>query len=77
VDAIDIVVDGETIDTIAILPGDADPQNPAVRFEKDVAVPVAAGGSYVIVAAYGDSSLEPVHPGRMPFGVTNPIFLLP
>jgi hypothetical protein len=73
--ALDVVVDGQTIDTIAIAPGDADPQNPTVRFEKDVQVPVAASGSYVIVAAYGDQALEPVHPGRVPFGVTNPIFL--
>jgi hypothetical protein len=42
-----------------------------------VTVPVASGGSYVIVAAYGDQPLEPVHPGRIPFGVTNPIFLKP
>jgi hypothetical protein len=76
VDAIDVVVDGETVDTIAIAPGDADPANPTVRFEKDLTINVAPGkGSYVIVAAYGDSPMEPVHPGRIPFGVTNPIFL--
>jgi hypothetical protein len=76
VDAIDLVVDGATVDTIAIAPGDADPAHPAVRFEKDLSIDVAPGkGSYVIVAAYGDSPMEPVHPGRIPFGVTNPIFL--
>jgi hypothetical protein len=76
VDAIDLVVDGVTVDTIAIAPGDADPANPAVRFEKDFTIDVAPGkGSYVIVAAYGDSPMEPVQPGRVPFGVTNPIFL--
>jgi hypothetical protein len=31
----------------------------------------------VIIAARGDAALEPVHPGRLPFGVTNPIFLQP
>ena len=31
--------------------------------------------SYAIFAAYGSAALEPVHPGRIPFGVTNPIFL--
>ena len=36
---------------------------------------VAATGSYVIVSAYGDASLDPVHRRRTPFGVTNPIFL--
>lgn len=75
VDALDVVVDGVTVDTIDILPGDADPAHPNVRFEEDVTVDVASAGSYVIVAAYGDSALEPVHRSRLPFGVTNPIWL--
>ena len=32
-------------------------------------------GSFVVIAAYASGTLEPVHPGRAPFGVTNPIFL--
>lgn len=78
VDALEIVVDGETVDTIEILPGDApDPvARPQLRMERDVEIDVADGpGTYVIVAAYGDSALEPVHRGRIPFGVTNPIFV--
>ncbi|HUH02021.1 MAG TPA: CehA/McbA family metallohydrolase [Kofleriaceae bacterium] len=76
VDWIEIVVDGETVDTIAILPQDADPGEPTIRFDAPIAIQVAPGaGSYVIVAAYGDEALEPVHPGRQPFAVTNPIFL--
>ena len=76
VDAIDVVVDGQTVDTIAIAPSDANPANPVIRFEKDIEINVAPEkGSYVVVAAYGDAPLEPVHPGRVPFGVTNPIFL--
>lgn len=77
VDWIDIVVDGEVVDTIGVLPGDADPTRPAIRYQADIPIQVAPGfGSYVIVAAYGDAPLEPVHPGRIPFGVTNPIFLM-
>jgi hypothetical protein len=30
-----------------------------------------------VIAAYGDTTLEPVHRGRKPFGVTNPIFVSP
>ena len=76
VDAIDVVVDGVIVATIPITANDADPLNPAVRYDADFAVNVAGGmGSYVIVAAYGNSSLGPVHPGDTPFGVTNPIFL--
>ncbi len=76
VDAIDVVVDGVTVDTIEILPGDADTENPVIRFDREIEVDVAGGdGSYVIFAVYGDSALEPVLRGQMPFGVTNPIFL--
>lgn len=77
VDAFDVVVDGETVDTIPIMPEDANPDDPATRWAGVVEVATAAAGSFVVVAAYGDSALEPVHPGRMPFGVTNPIFVEP
>jgi hypothetical protein len=76
VDAIEVIVDGRS-ETIDVLPSDAtDPLRPWVRFERDLAVDVAEGrGSYVVVAAYGDRTLEPVHPGRVAFGVANPVFL--
>ena len=77
VDAIDVVVDGAIVETIEILPGDADPLEPTTRLDATIPVDVATAGSYVIVAAYGDMTLEPVHRGRTPFGVTNPIFLAP
>lgn len=77
VDWIEVVVDGQTVDTIGVLPGDADPGNPAIRFQADIPIQVAGGfGSYVIVAAYGEGTLDPVHPGRRPFGVSNPIFMM-
>jgi hypothetical protein len=68
VDAIDIVVDGAIVDTIALSGNDV------VRYDDTVRVTVAPG-SFVVVAAYGDRTLEPVHPGKIPFGVTNPIFI--
>ncbi len=77
VDWIEVVVDGATFDTIAVLPEDADIDEPVIRYTTDLTIPVAATGSYVIVAAWGNSNLDPVHPGRQPFGVTNPIFLTP
>jgi hypothetical protein len=75
VDAFDVVVDGVIRETIEILPADRDPMHPEVRFDRDVQVDVAAMNGYVVIAAYGDRALEPVHPGRIPFGVSNPIFL--
>jgi hypothetical protein len=77
VDAIDVVVDGETVDTIPVMPGDADPTNPAIRWRGQVPVQVRAAGGFVVIAAYAQRTLEPVHPGRTPFGVTNPIFVTP
>ncbi len=75
VDFLDVVVDGQTVETIAILPADTDPENAVIRFDRELTVNVTGPASYVLFAAYGDAALEPVHPGRLPFGVTNPIFL--
>ncbi|MBV8761856.1 MAG: CehA/McbA family metallohydrolase [Deltaproteobacteria bacterium] len=77
VSSIDVVVDGTTVDTIPVMPGDADPQNPAIRWHGQVPVMVRASGGFVVIAASGTQPLEPVHPGEKPFGVTNPIFVTP
>ena len=76
VDAIDVVVDGQTVDTIPIMPGDADPGDATIRYNKTVTIQTAATGGFVVIAAYGNAPLEPVH-ARTPFGVTNPIFVTP
>jgi hypothetical protein len=77
VTSIDVVVDGQTVDTIPIMPGDRDPTDPTVRYHKPITVQTAATGGFVVFAAFGTKPLEPVHPGRIPFGVTNPIFVAP
>lgn len=51
-----------------------DPMNNTIRYRGEINVPVAANGSYVIVAAQG-GELVPLFPGKQAFGVTNPIFL--
>jgi hypothetical protein len=57
------------------------------RFSESVEVPV--GADWVVFHARGEydptirnrdeqtQTLDPVHPGRLPFGVTNPIFFAP
>src|SRR5690606_8275412 len=75
VDAIDVVVDGEIVDTITVMPGDADVNNPTIRWQGRVPVQVRASGGFVVIAAYAAAALEPVHRGRIPFGVTNPIYV--
>ena len=77
VDNIDVVVDGTVVDTIPVMPGDADPTNPAIRWRGQVPVTVRATGGFVVIAAYAARALDPIHPGRKPFGVTNPIFVTP
>jgi hypothetical protein len=76
VTSLEVIVDGETTETIGILPGDADPGS-AVRWHGLVDVQTRATGGFVVIAAYGAKPLEPVHPGRIPFGVTEPIFVVP
>ena len=77
VTTLEVIVDGHTVDTIPIMPGDADPQNPVMRYHGSVPVTVQATGGFVIVAAYGAQTLDPVHPGHQPFGVAEPIFVTP
>jgi hypothetical protein len=77
VDAIEVIVDGVTVDTILVMPSDADPGNPVIRYKAQVPVQVQATGGFVVIAAYGGTGLAPVHPGKIPFGVANPIFVVP
>jgi len=77
VTALEIIVDGETTDVIPITAADADKTNPVIRWRGQVPVQTRATGGFVVIAAYGDQALEPVHPGKMPFGVTEPIFIIP
>ena len=66
----------EFLRSIAVMPGDAVPDT-AIRWRGQVPVQVRATGGYVVIAAHAQRALEPVHPGRIPFGVTNPIFVVP
>jgi hypothetical protein len=75
-DRLEIIANGMVAQTIMLDDSRRDPMNPTVRYRGDVMIPVPATGAWVIAAARG-AALEPVHPGRNAFGVTNPIFLRP
>lgn len=45
-----------------------------VRLDETIEAPIASSGSFVVLVASGDEELEPVHRGRVPFAVSNPIF---
>ncbi len=74
VDRLRVFVDGALVSTAPIGPDDGDPLDAAVRLRATLDVSIAPGGSFVYVVADGEDDLEPVYPGRRPFGVTNPIF---
>lgn len=66
---LEVYVDGELSETITLGAGDG-----VLRFDEDVEVAIDGSGSWVVFHARGEMPLDPVHPGRMPFGVTMPIF---
>jgi hypothetical protein len=75
-DRVELLVDGRSVETRpAAAFGATDPRDPSVRFRGTFEVPVAAGGSWAIVAAHGDRPLDPVYFRKHPFGVANPVFL--
>ena len=77
VDTLRVYVNGVLSETITLDGSTVDPLNPAERFDADVAVPTGGTAAWVVFVAAGDTDLAPVHPRRMPFGVTNPIFFEP
>lgn len=75
---LEVIVDGELVETIpipAVDPSSCDAERFSATGAMGLEVPVAATGSWVVFHASGDMDLSPVHPGRMPFAVSNPVFL--
>lgn len=71
---LEVYVDGALHETIPITA--ADGGEGAIRLQASgVEVPVAASGSWVVFHAAIEGDLSPVHPGRRPFAVSNPVFL--
>ena len=72
--SLEVIVDGVTTQT---LPLEALPSTvPGKRYEAtiDVAPSQSSARHWVVFHAKGEGDLAPVHPGRKPFAVTNPIF---
>jgi hypothetical protein len=73
---LEVIVDGTTVETIPITEADRDPTDPTVRLRATgVSVPVDASGSWAVFHVGSDEDLAPLHPGRAPFAVSNPVFL--
>ncbi len=78
VDRLRVFVNGEQTHERMIGEDEIDPLIPTTRFDEDLelALPMTES-SWVIVVVSGPGDLSPVHPGRRPFGVTNPVFFQP
>lgn len=74
VDQLEVFVDGMTTELIPILPADTDPADTTVRLRATLQVDVAAGGSFVVLHASGNTEPDIAY-GGLPFAVTNPMFL--
>lgn len=71
---LEIIVDGETVSTEPLLPIGA---TKAKRYANQVEVSFdpQKPRSFVVFHAKGQGDLAPLHPGRRPFAVSNPVFL--
>jgi hypothetical protein len=71
---LEVIVDGVTLMTEPLAPLGA---GPGKKFVNTLSVPVASAGSWVVFHAKGTGDLSPLHPGRHPFAVSNPVFVKP
>jgi hypothetical protein len=71
-ETVEIIVNGETVGTEPLLPIGA---GPGKAFSNLVTVTLPAGErAWVLFHAKGAGDLAPLHPGKEPFAVSNPVF---
>jgi hypothetical protein len=70
--SLEVIVDGKTVSEVplSMIAG-----GPGKRFENALSIPVDSGAHWVLLHAKGTGDLAPLHPGRKPFAVANPIFV--
>lgn len=73
-ETLETIVNGETLHTEPLLPLGSGTSN---RYVNVVTVPIdpTKPRTWVVFHAKGEGDLAPLHPGRRPFAVSNPIFL--
>ncbi len=74
-DTLETIVDGATVSVEPLLPMGA---GPSKKFVNQVTVTFNASSSaphWVVFHAKGETDLAPLHPGKKPFAVSNPVFL--
>lgn len=71
---LEVLVDGETVKTLPLSPVTTTGPGRVYENTIDVAPTSSRARHYVVFVAKGKKDLAPVHPGRTPFAVSNPIF---
>jgi len=73
-DTLETIVNGATVSVEPLLPLGG---GPSKKFVNQVTVDVdpKAPRTWVVFHAKGETDLAPLHPGRRPFAVSNPVFL--
>ncbi len=73
---LEVIVNGETVSTEALAPLGT---GTGKTFVNQVTVPLDSSKTrnWVVFHASGDNDLAPLHPGRLPFAVSNPVFFTP
>jgi len=72
----EVIIDGVTANTLPLTASATNAGDPGKRYETtvDVAATQSKPRHWVIFHAKGDGDLAPIHPGKKPFAVSNPIF---
>lgn len=73
-DTLEVIVNGKTVSTEPLLPIGNGPSNKFMN-QVTVAIDPNAERNWVVFHAKGEGDLAPLHPGRKPFAVSNPVFL--
>jgi len=73
-ESLETIVNGVTVATEPLLPLGAGPSNRYVN-QVTVSIDTAAPRNWVVFHAKGEGDLAPLHPGRKPFAVSNPVLL--
>jgi len=74
-DRMRIFVSGEEVQVIQLNSSTQDPLNPVIRYNDSIAIDTGGHDGWIIVEVEGDTPMDPVVRGKLPFAATNPVFI--
>lgn len=72
--SVEVIVDGNTVQTIPLAPQTGGVGRRWRNWKVDVTAAASRSHHWVVFHAKAEGDLAPLHPGRKAFGVTNPIY---